>query len=1447
MKKLSLLILMSTFTFLGFSQIIINEFCASNKSIADPQFGKFSDWIELFNPDNQDVDLTGFYLTDKASEIKKWTIPANVVIPAEGFLVLWADGLNSGLHTNFSLAADGEFIGLATPSGVYIDSLTYDIQKTDISYGRIDDGAMIWGFFSTPTLGTSNNLSSVVIKTAKPLFSLAPGVYSGSQTATIAAESGAKVYYTTNGSTPTNKSTVYNGAITLNNTTILKAIALKSGEDESDVAASTFFINEHTFDLPILSISTDPNWLFNADSGIYELGPKADTTQPHYGANYWLDKEIPMTFQYYSPTGAERVNVEGGAKIYGGYSRVNDIKSMQFKAKSKYGASMFHYQFFKDKNIIDFKNIGIRNSGNDYGGTMFRDAFMQQLTKKYMKIDYQETQHVAFFINGNYFGLTMLIEKLNENYIASNYNIDPNNVDLLDAGPTVLNGDFKAWNEFENYYTKTDLSSTTNYNHIKTMMDMDEYIDYMIAELYYSNTDWPGNNMKYWRERKTDAKWRWILYDTDFGFGPWGSDPCANPITFITDNDGPSWPNPPHSTLLFRNLLTNQSFKNEFIQRFAYQMTTSFDSVRVNKMIDSISTSISNEMTYQIARWSHPGSITDWQGYVNEMKHFGLQRGACVQDHIKNYFGITGMADVTIKNDTAKGNVYLASKKLDTLHSGTYFKDIAIPISAIARDGFAFKYWKKTEYNSSSTISSQTLIAKNATWNYLDNGTDQGTTWIQSTFNDASWKSANGIFGYSEPNITTIIDYGGNASNKYITTYFRKKMTVINPNEFTSVTLRLMRGDDAIVYINGVETIRSNMPTGTIGYQTTAFGATETDEMNYLDYTIPVSAFIKGENTIAVEVHQTSITSSDLSFDMELVATTKTITTSILVDSKDYNKDLQLVLQKNVILEPVYQKLIPLVITEFQNQSDKGLQGQFIELYNAGNYTIDLSKITISGDVAFSFPANSTIPKSEFIIICKDTTQYASIPTKKYDWTIGQLASAGIILMKDDVGDTVDYVSFQNAAPWPINTASSNVSIELIQSQLDNNIGNNWQLNPIVGGTPVGFPIEPIISNIYINECMSNNSSAFVDDNGYFSDWIELYNAGTTAVNVAGLYLTDSDLSKAKYRIPDTDSTITTIQPRGFLTFRADSKPQSGILHTNFNLSKGGETVYLYQVNYHDSLLIDKLSLPSLDTNTSYGRYPDGSNTFHTFLGYTPLASNTLAVKVSGLYLNEVMPLNNITTDEAGEFDSWVEIYNSNAHPVNVAGLFLTNNSVTKNKWIFPTNDITKTTIPGYSHRLVWLDNEPSDGTMHANFTIPSNNGYLALYQQFSSDTNLLSDINYTITKDYDSYGRYPSGSKTFYEMQKATPRTWNSLASLTFDKPESDNIECSIYPIPMTSILHISSSRDVKRITIYTIEGKIALTSFQSSIDVSLLNAGMYIVEIKTDNGVKRILTIKQ
>lgn len=174
----------------------------------------------------------------------------------------------------------------------------------------------------------------------------------------------------------------------------------------------------------------------------------------------------------------------------------------------------------------------------------------------------------------------------------------------------------------------------------------------------------------------------------------------------------------------------------------------------------------------------------------------------------------------------------------------------------------------------SPTFSADTvLVPANAVWRYLDNGSDQGTAWRMPSFNDSAWAAGQAELGYGDGDEATTVGYGPDATNKYITTYFRHAFSVADPSVYQSLTLNVRRDDGAVVYLNGTEVFRSNMPSGSITYTTLALVAVGgSDETTYVVGTPSPSLLVAGTNVLAVEIHQANAASSDISFALELLA-----------------------------------------------------------------------------------------------------------------------------------------------------------------------------------------------------------------------------------------------------------------------------------------------------------------------------------------------------------------------------------------------------------------------------------------------------------------------------------------------------------------------------------------------------------------------------------------------
>ncbi|MDA3823801.1 MAG: chitobiase/beta-hexosaminidase C-terminal domain-containing protein, partial [Bacteroidales bacterium] len=313
------------------AQILINEFAASNSNtIADPEFNNYSDWIELHNIDSQAWNLKNFYLTDNMNDPNKWQITMDTILEPNGFIIIWADGKNTGLHTSYKISAIGEEIALYSPGSRLIDSISFSNQISDVSFGRLPEDKSTWAFFSEPSPGTANStdpFSDIVFNT--PEFSKRGGFYSGSQSISIKTDFGGIIRYTADGSEPQSTSPSYTLPIEISETTILRARIFKEGKVPGPTVTQSYFINENSAEeaLPLVSISTDPANFWDPEKGIYVQDFKPS----------W---EIPINIELFENNGMDRAsfNQMAGVKINGLYSWQLPQKMLGVYFKKAYGS-----------------------------------------------------------------------------------------------------------------------------------------------------------------------------------------------------------------------------------------------------------------------------------------------------------------------------------------------------------------------------------------------------------------------------------------------------------------------------------------------------------------------------------------------------------------------------------------------------------------------------------------------------------------------------------------------------------------------------------------------------------------------------------------------------------------------------------------------------------------------------------------------------------------------------------------------------------------------------------------------------------------------------------------------------------------------------------------------------------------------------------------------------
>ena len=602
-------------------------------------------------------------------------------------------------------------------------------------------------------------------------------------------------------------------------------------------------------------------------------------------------------------------------------------------------------------------------------------------------------------------------------YLYTNYGLDEDSIDLLESYNSVLEGDNSGYTPIISFLNSNNLTTTQNYNFITSRIDLESYIDYQIAEIYYANLDWPGNNIKYWKSKRPGSKWRWLLYDTDFGFGLYTS-PDHNTLAFAAESQGPDWPNPPWSTLLFRKLLGNADFRKRFVDKFNVYIYSTFNPVRVNAVIDSLRDNISAEMPYHFLRWG--SSLGAWEYYLDIDRDFGNRRPAFMMNYLAGYFGLSSPVSLTVSSNVKENERFSVNDIVihDTIFAGPYFGNRDVNLKALSGYASTFNHWKIISYN----ITREELVAASSQWQYYDKENQPALQWTSLLFDDSAWKTGNARFGYGNGNEVTTIDYGPDANNKYITSYYRKKFVVNDTTGTDSLIVHVSVDDGAVLYLNGSELVRINMPVGTVNSSTLATGM-PVNENTFLAYIVDKKLLVTGENILAAEVHQVSSNSSDIDFDARLSLTSK----KNLQTEINTNPEIVLNLSSSASCEAFFDKvpvLQQVYINEFcaKNSVIADEMGEFddwIELYNAGQDTVNLSGLYMTNSLldplAYKIPpardSETNLPPGEFKILWADCEPQEG--TLHLDFNLeksgGEIAVVQLVQGKPVVLDSIKY------------------------------------------------------------------------------------------------------------------------------------------------------------------------------------------------------------------------------------------------------------------------------------------------------------------------------------------------------------------------------------------------------------------------------------------------------
>ena len=1058
------------------ADVTINEVMPCNiSSYMDKDLFNFSPYVEFYNNGTTSVDLKGYKIVHEKRTSKnvydlkwEWTISESVSVPASGYKLIFFDKVERAGHSLYKLDTDGGNLFLYDTKGNLVNSLTYPPMYTHISYGPE-------GFMEpTPLAANSDGVENIYYERCEqPTFSGAtPGVQTSTGSVTLTSETeGATIYYTTDGTEPNQESTKYTKAISISKNTCIRARAYKEGLISSSILTGSFIFvdSEHTscgngFTVPIVSIVVDDDYLNDDSIGICVKGvngaPITSSCLGSGNANFMQDWDRPVNFEYIVD-GKQVLSHEAEVGVMGGCSRGADVKSFKIKAGKKmgYNNEYLDYSFFADKPDNEYKSLHLRNGGNatDETWVRCRDGYMQSLAKV-MNIDYQAYQPVAYYINGEYKGLMGLRERTSDDYVETNYGIDADDIDLLKLtntyGVEATAGTADGYNAMVSYLENNDPTSDTYYEGATKYIDMQEYMDYNIFEQFIVNTDWPGNNCKLWREQE-NGRFRWILFDTDFGLGLYDAtasnycDVTMNSIEWCTGEGSKfNWANGTKKTsgystsyvydseaawktTIFRHLMQNPTFKEKFLTRNLIHLGTTFTNDRVQAVWDSILALVKHEYCA-----SFDGASLSSNEKAQSMLDFAKKRPSYVYKYLQSYYGLGDLVSLEFSSNISNA-YFMMNEELVNMpsFSGNYFKGMALKLEAVAPSGYIFDHWEMGDGDIS-----ESLIGNNTKWNYYYHETGFTTTeWTTSSFNDSKWSTGTGRFGYASSNdaYTTVLDYGGDADNKYTTAYFRSTATISDLSNLNKLTIDITYDDAYVLYINGHEVSRANIEDGDIDYSTFSTSY-ENDAEATIKITPESDAFaylVEGENTIAVEIHQQSLTSSDMTFELSMDAsyaagaatTYKEPTLNLTINEA---KSL-----KAIFVEQTTCPDLTLYITEIcsSNGDDSkvtdeyGNHSDWFEVYNYGEKTINMAGLFMTDKE--SKPQKSQIPygyeetkiePGEYKVFWADGKSFRG--PNHVDFKLSNTSDASFLMMyrSCDLDNPLEFVVYQ-----PMTTNSS--------------------------------------------------------------------------------------------------------------------------------------------------------------------------------------------------------------------------------------------------------------------------------------------------------------------------------------------------------------------------------------------------------------------------------------
>ena len=608
-------------------------------------------------------------------------------------------------HTTFKVDKDGGALYLVNKEGGILDSVRYNAVPVTATWGK--NAAGQWGIADPSPYGAT--LGEVSATQAASGESTVPpsGFYSSPVTVTLPQGSRCA----TGGAEPTINSSPVTQSLNISATTVLRCVTYVDGAYRSEMLNRTY-VFETQPSLPALFVTTDPESMFNLDTGLYMTGDGAQMMEPHKGANYWSNRELPVYVELVEP-GAKQpgFGIMGDFKISGQYSRAKEKKSFSVTFREQYGEKRLKYNLFPDHpELTKFKAFSVRNFGNNCGNDYVRDRVGTQISEG-LDVDYQRGRYVIVYYNGVYYGIHDMRERNNEYYYETKYGLDANDIDLLDAHDEATAGSSADYVAMMDWLQSNSLTDAANYKKIADQIDIDNYINYMQTEMFVNNRDWPHNNMKKWRVASQKTKWKWFIYDTDFGFGTNYSMNTTNIFSYVTSASGTEMAagfgmgggsGNARETLLLRKLLENASFARAFVNRFVVLLASYFTSDRILDMVNNLQSQVQSEMARDQEFWGFNASSMEQD--LATIKSFASSRQQQITTEMETFFSLNSPAPLTI-GYSGSGTVLVDGLSIGKSSiTANFYTNVPLTLTAKATNGSVFAGWSDGVKDETRTI-----------------------------------------------------------------------------------------------------------------------------------------------------------------------------------------------------------------------------------------------------------------------------------------------------------------------------------------------------------------------------------------------------------------------------------------------------------------------------------------------------------------------------------------------------------------------------------------------------------------------------------------------------------------------------------------------------------------------------------------------------------------------